>query len=60
MPTTYKKAKHHHRWLEVGLTDECKHGCKVLRCACNETTVSHRRIYGCDKDVTPRLLSNKR
>ncbi|MFY1620056.1 hypothetical protein [Micromonospora sp. WMMD736] len=36
-----------HRMVEVALTDECDHGCKVLECECGLRTVSHRRIYGC-------------
>lgn len=57
-----KKPKYYHHWLEVGLTDECEHGCKVLRCSCGEMMISHRKIYGCTMNSHadyryPRTLS---
>lgn len=36
------------RWTEVGMTDDCKYGCKVIRCSdCGTEQVEHRSIYGC-------------
>lgn len=56
-----KKPAHHH-CLEVGLTDECEYGCKIIQCACGDRVVSHRRIYGCKMEShtdysVPRRLS---
>lgn len=45
-----KKPAHFHSYREVGLTEECEYGCKIIQCACGEKKVSHRAIYGCKID----------
>lgn len=34
--------------VEVALTDECTHGCKIMACpVCDARTVWHQASYGC-------------
>lgn len=36
------------QFVEVGLTDTCEFGCKVVACIqCKLRQVSHRAVYGC-------------
>ena len=37
----------HRNMAEIGITNECDHGCKIMVCACGHAEVSHRDVYGC-------------
>lgn len=45
----HRAPEHVHTLVEVGLTDECEYGCKIVACSSGDTApvVSHRAIYGC-------------
>lgn len=45
----HRAPEHVHNLVEVGLTDECEYGCKILACSAGDTqpVVSHRAVYGC-------------
>lgn len=39
-----------HAWTglrEIGMTNDCDYGCKIMACPCGVHLVSHRAIYGC-------------